>query len=100
VILLNLNFFKNICFFNLEFFFFLLANIDIVSGTKAPDLRFSLKTFYDLPSEGSEIEEAVNNVQSQIFSERDGMWFKSKDFAGTVIKRAVIRQVIRKKCYK
>ncbi|CAB4392713.1 unnamed protein product [Rhizophagus irregularis] len=77
-----------------------LANIDIVSGSKAPDIRFSLKTFYGLPSEGSEIEKTVNVVQSQISAERDGMWFKSKDFKDTEIKRAVIRQVIRKKCYK
>lgn len=78
----------------------MLANIDIVSGSKAPDIRFSLKPFYDLPSEGSEIEKTVNDVQSRISAERDGMWFKSKDFKGTVIKNAVIRQVIKMKSYK
>ncbi|GBB89758.1 hypothetical protein RclHR1_16550005 [Rhizophagus clarus] len=77
-----------------------LANIDVVSGSKAPDFRFSLKSFYDLPSEGTEIEKTINEVQSRIPDERDNMWFKSKDFKGTIINRAVIRQVIKKKCYK
>ncbi|CAB4430290.1 unnamed protein product [Rhizophagus irregularis] len=77
-----------------------LAHIDILSGSKEPDIRLSLKTFYNLPSEGSEIEETVDKVQSQIFYERDGMWFKSDDFIDTIIKRAVVRQVIEKKRYK
>ncbi|RGB37352.1 hypothetical protein C1646_695123 [Rhizophagus diaphanus] len=77
-----------------------LAHIDILSGSKEPDIRLSLKTFYNLPSEGSEIEETVDKVQSQIFYERDGMWFKSDDFINTIINRAVVRQVIEKKRYK
>lgn len=77
--------------------FFLLANIDIISGTKAPDFRLSLKTSYTLPPEGSKIETAIDDVQSRIFTERDGMWFRSKDFADTVIKSAMVRQVVEKK---
>ncbi|PKY38232.1 hypothetical protein RhiirA4_506678 [Rhizophagus irregularis] len=77
-----------------------LASIDIISGSKEPDFRLSLKSFYDLPSEGSGIEKTVNDVQSRISGERNGMWFQSKDFAGTTIKRAVVRQFIEKKRYK
>ncbi|GBB89756.1 hypothetical protein RclHR1_16550003 [Rhizophagus clarus] len=77
-----------------------LANIDIISGSKEPDFRLSLKTFYDLPPEGSEIEEAINKVQSRTFSKKNNMWFESEDFNDTLIKKAVVRQVIEKKRYK
>ncbi|RIA90166.1 hypothetical protein C1645_770711, partial [Glomus cerebriforme] len=78
-----------------------LANIDIISGSKAPDFRFSIKTHYDLPSNGSKVEEVINEIQSaQTFTERDGMWFRSKDFSGTIIKKALVRQVIEKKRFR
>ncbi|CAB4389537.1 unnamed protein product [Rhizophagus irregularis] len=78
-----------------------LANFDIVSGSKAPDFRFSLKTHYDLSSEGSKVEEIINNIQfSNSFAERDGMWFKSNDFSDTLMQKAVIRQVIEKKSFR
>ncbi|RIA80981.1 hypothetical protein C1645_881859 [Glomus cerebriforme] len=78
-----------------------LANIDIVSGSKAPDFRLSLKTRSDVPSEGSEVEGVINKIQiSPTITERDGMSFRSKDFAGTMLKNAVVRQVIEKKRYR
>ncbi|CAB5396299.1 unnamed protein product [Rhizophagus irregularis] len=62
-----------------------LAHIDILSGSKEPDIRLSLKTFYNLPSEGSEIEETVDKVQSQIFTKEmecviEKKCYKNKDF--------------------
>ncbi|RIA80983.1 hypothetical protein C1645_881860 [Glomus cerebriforme] len=78
-----------------------LANIDIVSGSKTPDFRLSLKTRCDVPSEGSKVEEVINDIQnSPTFTERDGMSFRSKDFVNTMLKNAVIRQVIEKERYR
>ncbi|GBB90923.1 hypothetical protein RclHR1_01800008 [Rhizophagus clarus] len=78
-----------------------LANFDIISGSKAPDFRFSLKTHYDLSSEGSKVEDIINSIQfSDSFTERDGMWFKSSDFTDTLMQKAVIRQVIDKKSFR
>ncbi|RIA86823.1 hypothetical protein C1645_828700 [Glomus cerebriforme] len=78
-----------------------LANIDIISGSKVPDFRLSLKTHYDLSAEGSKVEEIINDIQfAQDFVEKDGMWFRSTDFVGTIIKRPVVRQVIEKKQFK
>ncbi|RIA92887.1 hypothetical protein C1645_844598 [Glomus cerebriforme] len=78
-----------------------LANIDIISGSKSPDFRLSLKTHYEIPSEGSKVEEVINNIQSaKNFTKKNGMWFRSKDFDNTIIKKAVVRQVIEKKRFK
>ncbi|RIA81079.1 hypothetical protein C1645_791298 [Glomus cerebriforme] len=78
-----------------------LANIDIVSGSRVPDFRLSLKTHYSLSSEGSKVEEIINKIQlAQDFTERDGMWFKSSDFTDTLMQKAVIRQVIDKKRFR
>lgn len=75
--------------------------MDIISGTKAPDFRFSLKTHYVLPPEGSNVEETINRIQiAQNFVKRDGMYFRSKDFEGTSIKKAVVRQIIGKKRFR
>ncbi|GBB89759.1 hypothetical protein RclHR1_16550006 [Rhizophagus clarus] len=76
-----------------------LASIDIISGSKAPDFRLSLKSFYNLPSEDSEIEKTVNNIQSRTSNKKNDMWFKSKDL-NVIMKRAVVRQFIEKKRYK
>jgi hypothetical protein len=47
----------------------------LFSRTKTSDFRFSLKTHYNLPLEGSNIDEAIDGIPfAQNFAER-GMYF-------------------------
>ncbi len=70
--------------------------MDIISGSKAPDCRFLLKTCYDLRI-SPEIVKVIDEIQTESsYDLNDGMWFRAKDFDGKLDK-VEIRQTISKR---
>ena len=69
--------------------------MEIISGTKAPDCRLSLRAGYNRPIT-REVQKIINEIQSKKpFNLKDGMWFRVKDFDGK-FEHVEIRQTITK----
>nr|CAG8484658.1 14339_t:CDS:2 [Entrophospora candida] len=74
------------------------AILDIISGSSIPDLRFLLKTQYELLIHEN-VSKIINDLQSKPLVKKDGMWFRQSDFAGKEINCTGIRQTLHKKRY-
>ncbi|CAG8582630.1 11417_t:CDS:2, partial [Diversispora eburnea] len=72
------------------------------NGTNMPDLRFLLKTQYDVPIDG-DLKKLIRNIQkNKPLVLRDGLWFRMEDFKDNELdnfKCTGIRQRFKKKVY-
>ncbi|RHZ89692.1 hypothetical protein Glove_12g38 [Diversispora epigaea] len=77
------------------------AIVDLISGTDMPDLRFLLKTQYDIPIEGDLHQLVINIQKNKPLVLRDGLWFRMEDFKDNKYKFECtgIRQTFKKKVF-
>ncbi|CAG8587645.1 8980_t:CDS:2 [Acaulospora morrowiae] len=71
--------------------------VDLVSGTSMPDMRFLLKSQYDIRIDNKD-KEMIADIQSKPLVEREGLWFRISDFNGK-LDCTGIRQTVKKKVY-